>query len=74
MLETLPYLCFVALTIEQLSKRGGGWGNKGWSGMGSYWGGGRTLSRHDCRKFVFLLIEYILHFLLSHPIPFTLTT
>lgn len=72
MLETLPYLCFVALTIEQLSKRGGG--NKGWSGMGSYWGGGRTLSRHDCRKFVFLLIEYILHFLLSHPIPFTLTT
>lgn len=24
MLETLPYLCFVALTIEQLSKRGGG--------------------------------------------------
>lgn len=23
MLETLPYLCFVALTIEQLSKREG---------------------------------------------------
>lgn len=43
--------------------------------MGSYWGGGRTLSGHDSRKFeVLLLIEYILHFLLSHPIPFTLTT
>lgn len=75
MLETLPYLCFVALTIEQLSKREGGKKQRmEWDGMGSYWGGGRTLSRHDCRKFVFLLIEYILHFLLSHPIPFTLTT
>lgn len=28
MLETLPYLCFVALTIEQLSKRGEGGGKQ----------------------------------------------
>lgn len=41
--------------------------------MGSYWGSGRTLSRHDSKKFeVSLLIEYILHFLLSHPPPFYL--
>lgn len=32
MLETLPYLCFVALTIEQLSKRGGGEQRMEWDG------------------------------------------
>lgn len=35
MLETLPYLCFVALTIEQLSKRGGGTKDGvGWEAIG----------------------------------------
>lgn len=38
MLETLPYLCFVALTIEQLSKRGEGGGETkdgvGWEAIG----------------------------------------
>lgn len=32
MLETLPYLCFVALTIEQLSKRGRGEQRMEWDG------------------------------------------
>lgn len=42
--------------------------------MGSYWGGGRTLASHDNGEFEVTLIDFILHFLLSHPFPFTLTT
>lgn len=44
-------LNFVALSTEQPCK------NR--SGMGSYWGGGRTLSRHDSRNFWSIIINWI---------------
>lgn len=49
-LDTLPLLC--CISTEQPCK-------KNRSGMGSYWGGGRTLSRHDSRKFWSIIINWI---------------